>query len=88
MQDTRPLDSFDESLEDYIQLIRLEGLKALSLAKSKISVDLTQAFESQLVELRNAVSDRDGVIVEMRKELEYVEASTSTVVYLELANPT
>ena len=70
MNENRNEDGFDESLEEYIQLIRIEGQKALALAKSKINVDLCQSFETQALDLRNTISEQGNRLEEMQKDLD------------------
>lgn len=65
-------DSFNEFLEEYAQLIKVEGQKALGLAKSKITVEVNQSYEGKLLDLRNKISEGENIIKEMEREVEYV----------------
>lgn len=65
-------DSFNEFLEEYAQLIKVEGQKALGLAKSKITVEVNQAYEGKLLDLRNKISEGENIIKDMEREVEYV----------------
>ena len=56
---SRPPDRFSQAIDSYVEVMRLEGQKALSVAKDEIAASLKQKHEQDIARLRQEVSERD-----------------------------
>ena len=68
------IDTFEEVLDEYIELVRIEGRKALSLAKCQLNAALSLNYEAELGELKILVAERDESIATLSREIEYVDS--------------
>ncbi len=63
-------DRFGKAIDDYIEAIRTEAQKALSLAKNELAAGMNQQHERDLDKLRNVVDERDRALGKLRAELD------------------
>lgn len=55
-----------------MELIRIEGRKALSLAKCQLNAALALNAEDELGELKMRLAERDELIATLSRDIEYV----------------
>ena len=63
------MDSYNEAIEEYVETIRLEGQKALSLATNRINSDMKLRFNQEADHLRACLAERERAIVDLEAEL-------------------
>jgi hypothetical protein len=65
------LNGFEEVFDEYIQMIRQEGLKALEISKASITLEVHQTFAGQINDLQQASKLLEDTIREAKRDIEY-----------------
>jgi hypothetical protein len=72
--------AFHNVIEEYIETIRLEGQKAISLATQRISTDLNKRFDQESQSMNARLQDQEHVISGLESEIESRKDQTSRLV--------
>ena len=70
MDQNKHIDRFDETIEEFVEMIRVEGQKALSLAKLQVKAEVARDNEKSTGELRAKFSEAQEKLGQLEKEMD------------------